>query len=94
MTGVQTCALPISILQKIGIDKTVLKRSIAKECSLQFGMDFVIMSLSSLFSLTALSNVAGDPMEVVFFVSNAIILVFIVLCDLLCIRFVQQNVLS
>ena len=83
-----------AILQKIGIDKTVLKRSIAKECSLQFGMDFVIMSLSSLFSVTALSNVAGDPMEVVFFVSNAIILVFIVLCDLLCIRFVQQNVLS
>ena len=79
---------------KLGVDRSVLKRSIAKECSLQFGLDFVIMSLSSFFSLLALSKIAGDPMEVVFFVSNAIILVFIVLCDLLCIRFVQQNVLS
>ncbi|TGY66928.1 FtsX-like permease family protein [Dubosiella muris] len=85
---------PYAILQKLGVDRNVLKRSIAKECSLQFGLDFVIMSLSSFFSLLALSKIAGDPMEVVFFVSNAIILVFIVLCDLLCIRFVQQNVLS
>lgn len=59
------------------------------ECSFQFGLDFLIMCVSSYFSLMALSKIAGDPLGSVFVISNLIILLFMILCDLICIKAVK-----
>ena len=82
------------LLQKIGVDRKVLKHSIIMECSFQFGLDFLIMCISSYFSLMALSKVAGDPLGSVFVISNLIILLFMILCDLICIKAVKNTLLS
>ncbi len=82
------------LLQKIGVDRKVLKHSIIMECSFQFGLDFLIMCISSCFSLMALSKVAGDPLGSVFVISNLIILLFMILCDLICIKAVKNTLLS
>lgn len=82
------------LMRKIGVDRSVLERSIFKECSFQFGLDFVVMSVSSFFSLMALSKIAGDPLGTVFLVSNLIVLILIVMCDFLCVRSVQKVLLK
>lgn len=83
-----------SLLQKIGVDRSVLKHSIIMECSFQFGLDFVIMCVSSFFSLTALSKIAQGPLGMVFVLSNLVILVLMILCNLLCIRAVESTPLN
>lgn len=82
------------LMRKIGVDRSVLERSIMKECSFQFGLDFVVMSVSSFFSLMALSKIAGDPLGTVFLISNLIVLILIAICDFLCIRSVQKVLLG
>lgn len=62
------------VLQKIGIDKTVLKQSAAAELMAAYGTTFLIMAISSFFSVGALGKMMFTSLLAVNLVSVAVVM--------------------
>ncbi|MDD2981292.1 MAG: ABC transporter permease [Hespellia sp.] len=71
------------VLQKIGIGREMLGGAIARELSMTYAMPFVVMAVSSYFSVHALGNVMNTDLLAVNVVSVVVILLFSVLCYVL-----------
>lgn len=79
------------VLKKIGIDHSKLKKSIAHELGFAYIGPFVIMMISSYFSVLALSKVMETELLMVNMISVAVIFVFFVLCYYLSLFIYQKN---
>ncbi len=69
-----------NILSKLGISKKVLKKSIVSEMRFTYILPFIVMAISSLFSVKALSNVMEKDLTVINIVSLICILVYFYIC--------------
>lgn len=79
------------VLKKIGIHHKKLKKSIAHELGFAYIGPFVIMMVSSYFSVLALSKVMETDLLMVNMVSVAVIFVFFILCYYLSLLIYQKN---
>ena len=62
------------IILKMGFDRTLLKRSIAMELGVTYGLIFLVMQISSFFSVGALGKMMFTDLTLVDLISSAVVL--------------------
>ncbi|MCM1388163.1 MAG: ABC transporter permease [Bacillus sp. (in: Bacteria)] len=79
------------VLQKIGISKKALGRAVEKEMCAAYGMPFLLMMVSSYFSVHSLEKIMSCNLRSINIVSVLIILVIFVLFYELSVTFYKKN---
>lgn len=79
------------VLQKIGIHKKILKHSIINELCFAYIAPFMIMAISSYFSIKALANMMQTDLLLVNVISVAVIFLFFLLFFIFSIPIYQKN---
>lgn len=80
------------VLKKLGISGKTLKRSVSCELGAAYGMPFVVMAVSSYFSVHALENMMYRSLLEIHLISVAVILAFFLCCYLASVRLYVRNV--
>ncbi|MDD3337771.1 MAG: ABC transporter permease [Lachnospiraceae bacterium] len=80
------------VLKKLGIGKRTLAKSIARELFSAYALPFVVMAVSSYFSVEALAKVTRTDLLAVNLISVGVIFVFLVLCYLGSVVVYKKNV--
>ena len=80
------------VLKKIGISSKTLKKSIALELGFFYVMPLIVMTISSYFSIKALSNMMFTDLIGVNIISVLVIYVFFLICYILSIGIYSRNV--
>ena len=81
-----------NVLKKIGISSKTLKKSIALELAFFYVMPLIVMTISSYFSIKALSNMMFTNLIGVNIISVLVIYVFFLICYILSIGIYSRNV--
>lgn len=81
-----------NVLKKIGISSKTLKKSIALELGFFYVMPLIVMTISSYFSIKALSNMMFTNLIGVNIISVLVIYVFFLICYILSIGIYSRNV--
>ena len=79
------------VLRKIGISTKTLKAGVQKELLLTYIVPFLLMSLSSYFSVHALANMMQTDLLSVNILSVGVIAIFFVVCYGLSVVIYSQN---
>lgn len=80
-----------SVLMKMGVSKRVLRRAVSKQLLATYGGPFLLMTISSYFSVHALEKMMIARLLSVNIVSVAVILAFLVLCYLVSVPVYLKN---
>lgn len=78
-------------LYKIGVDRRVLRRAVAHELLFTYAGPFLVMAVSSWFSVHALGKVMSTDLLIVNIISVLVILVFYVGCYFISLPFYRKN---
>lgn len=81
------------VLSKLGISKKTLKKSIANELRFAYAVPFLIMAISSYFSVKAIGNLMQGTLLSVNIISVIIIFIFFYICYRFSLIIYQRNVL-
>lgn len=79
------------VLQKLGFDRKTLKRAAAHELFIAYAAPFILMTVSSYFSVHALEKMMFTSLLSVYLISVAIILLFLLICYVLSVSIYQRN---
>lgn len=79
------------VLQKIGVSKKTLKHAIANELRFAYIAPFIIMAISSYFSIHALANMMQTDLFLINILSVFAIMVFFMICYKLSVSLFQKN---
>ena len=80
------------ILRKMGFESKILRKSIARELGMAYGIPFVVMSISSYFSVHALEQMMYTSLMSIQMGSVLIVLVIFVFCYWLSVSMYRRNV--
>lgn len=79
------------ILKKIGTKASVLKKAVKAELFTSYAMPFLIMGISSYFSVHALENVMNTTLLSVYAVSVSTVFVIFIICYILSVSVYLKN---
>lgn len=80
------------VLQKMGYDDKILRKSIASELGMAYGIPFLVMSISSYFSIHALEKMMSANLISINLASVLVVLVVFMFCYALSVSVYQKNV--
>lgn len=80
------------VMRKMGFDRQVLRKSVKAELMAAYGMTFVVMAVSSFFSVSALGKMMRTDLTAVNVVSVAVVLGILAVWYLLSVRAYERNV--
>lgn len=80
------------VLKKLGFSQKTLKKAISNELKSAYALPFIIMAISSYFSVHALEKMMYTSLLVINLVSVAIIFVFFLFCYYLSVSVYQKNI--
>lgn len=79
------------VLQKMGYDGNILKKSIACELGMAYGIPFLVMSISSYFSIHALGKMMSASLLSINVTSVLVVLVLFIFCYVLSVSVYLRN---
>lgn len=79
------------ILRKLGISGNTLKKSLSNELKTAYAMPFLVMLISSYFSIHALEKMMYESLKQIWLISVAVIFVFFFLCYRLSVSVSAKN---
>lgn len=79
------------VIMKMGVDQQILKKSISIELATAYGMTFLVMGISSYFSVGALAKMMYTNLGIVNIISVIIVLVILLVWYFLSVRAFMRN---
>lgn len=80
------------ILKKMGFESKILHKSVAREVGMAYGIPFIVMSISSYFSVHALEQMMYTSLMSIQIGSVLIVLIIFVLCYCLSVSMYRRNI--
>ena len=80
------------ILKKMGFESKILHKSVAREVGMAYGIPFIVMSISSCFSVHALEQMMYTSLMSIQIGSVLIVLIIFVLCYCLSVSMYWRNI--
>lgn len=80
------------ILKKMGFESKILHKSVAREVGMAYGIPFIVMSISSWFSVHALEQMMYTSLMSIQIGSVLIVLIIFVLCYCLSVSMYWRNI--